>query len=55
MVATRTGANVPMVADRDLRLEEVIECVCVMMTCCYSLLPHTLVTEITSSSFFQRP
>ena len=36
MVATRTGANVPMVADRDLRLEEVIECVCVMMTCCYS-------------------
>ena len=38
MVATRTGANVPMVADRDLRLEEVIVCVCVMMTCCYSLL-----------------
>ena len=35
MVATRTGANVPMVADRDLRLEEVIECVCV---CCDDLL-----------------
>ena len=28
MVATRTGANIPMVADRDLRLEEVMsECV----------------------------